>query len=131
MKQRIIKNQIRTNVRTLIETGTVHKRSPRSFNSRLALSDTSTVTSLNDYYHKIQRTDILIEVTVRKCAYETQVFTHLFAEDASLCRYLNDRALAIETLSRVVPLSAANVCPLDEEQARCKEQPRRAPHPAD
>lgn len=57
--------------------------------------------------------------------------SHLFAENGSLIRYLNGRALTVETLSRMGPLSAANVGPLDEKQGRCKKQPRRAPHPAD
>lgn len=42
--------------------------------------------------------------------------SHLFAEDGSLARYRNGRrGLAIETLSRMGPLSADNVAPLDEK----------------
>lgn len=57
--------------------------------------------------------------------------SHLSAENRSLTRYFNGRAFAIETLSRMGSLSAANVGPLDEKQGRHKKQPRRAPHPAD
>lgn len=57
--------------------------------------------------------------------------SHLFAKNGSLTRYLNGWALTVETLSRMGPLSAANMGPLDEKQGRCKKQPRRAPHPAD
>lgn len=57
--------------------------------------------------------------------------SHLFAEDGSLFRYFHRRALTISTLSRITPLGATDVGPLDEQQGKREKQPRRVLHPAD